>query len=447
MLRVRAMATHISSAGSNKDKHQKVAGAEQQQPFTMDTYGNAWRIGEEGAIQRTDCYLVQPWRSIPSPGGVAPTGCTLLAADAEGFLWTSDGDGLWRLDGRNSASNTDPTTDGRPAAPTMQANVDFAPGFGTWEQFPRESAGLPAAGSITRLIRSPGDGWAQLTFSTGEVLEVNVRPTSADSEGDGSSAGFGEPISRTPPPYAWTPNWQEVARLPGGGNHDVFCTELAGEVWVAGGLTDWWGFPAATHVFDDLWAYNVQSDTWRLASRIPYGTCYCGLSTLDGKIYVVGGADDRASGHRVRLGSDPADKDFVRGIRTVAAYDPSTDSWSTDTPDVRPAVQEECDPGYGPFTLAANGRLYAVTMAHAEMTSWAPGETEWRPEPPPPKALNQISGATLKAADVGSDSAAGDVMYIVCQDGAFSFDTSTGVWLALPPLPGGELTAPHVAGT
>lgn len=240
-----------------------------------------------------------------------------LTADADGFIWVSDGQGLWRLDGRNSATNTDPTDDGRTAAPTTQADIEFAPGFGAWEHL--TSPALPVGSKITRLARSPGEGWAMVSFSTGEILEVNVRPTSASSRGDGSSAGFGEPVSRVPALCpTWTQSWQEVARLPGGGNHDVFCTEeYNGEIFVAGGLTDWWGFPAATHVFDELWAYNHQANTWRLASRIPYGTCYCGLTILEGKVYVVGGADERAPGHRLRLpGSNaPADddkKDFVR---------------------------------------------------------------------------------------------------------------------------------------
>ena len=82
------------------------------------------------------------------------------------------------------------------------------------------------------------------------------------------------------------------------------------------------------------------------------------------------------------------------------------------------------------------------------------------------RVVHQISGATLKhvptttttttttttittttAAASKSDGRKGDVLYIVCQDGAFSFDTAQGEWATLPPVPGGELTAPHVAGT
>jgi hypothetical protein len=37
------------------------------------------------------------------------------------------------------------------------------------------------------------------------------------------------------------------------------------------------------------------------------------------------------------------------------------------------------------------------------------------------------------------------VGYIICQDGCFSFDPRSGVWSELPSVPGGDLTAPHVA--
>ena len=91
-----------------------------------------------------------------------------LTADADGFIWVSDGQGLWRLDGRNSATNTDPTDDGRTAAPTTQADIEFAPGFGAWEHL--TSPALPVGSKITRLARSPGEGWAMVSFSTGEIL-------------------------------------------------------------------------------------------------------------------------------------------------------------------------------------------------------------------------------------------------------------------------------------
>jgi hypothetical protein len=434
MQRAAQIAAHVGQEGmtSTSNPLESAAQATAAQ-VEMDMYGNAWHVLSTGAIMRTDCYVSQPWSLVEPPEGCET--CRLLCVDGEGYVWVSDGSGLWRLDSRNSDSNAPPQESGRGSAPTAQLPVAFSAGFGIWERFPASS--LPAVGgpgSIMSLARGGGDGWACLTFSDGTTLEVNVRPTAVTSSGDGVSGGFGEPIARQPTLPSWSQHWREVARLPGGGNHDVFCAALGDEIFVAGGLTDWWGFPAATHVFQELWAYNPAADRWRVASRIPYGTCYCGLAVLAGKVWVVGGADDRSPGHRpappasclVSASSTPAQPaQWVRGINTVLGYDPKADQW-TEAPALA-QVQQEAHPGYGPFALSAGGRLYAITMAHASMCSWAPGETEWRTERPPPKPLHQISGAQL-----------GGKLYVVCQDGAFCFDpTAAGAaaWRALPQLP------------
>ena len=100
----------------------------------------------------------------------------------------------------------------------------------------------------------------------------------------------------------------------------------------------------------------------------------------------------------------------------------------------RCTAQVAVHPGYGPFTLALDGRLYAITMAHASMFSWKPGEPDWREEPSPPKGMAQMSGAVSEG-----------VGYIIGQDGCFSYDPASGQWTELPSVPGGDLTAPHVA--
>ncbi len=83
-----------------------------------------------------------------------------------------------------------------------------------------------------------------------------------------------------------------------------------------------WGFPADVHVFDELWAYDISADSWTVATRIPYPTCYCGLCTVGDTVWVVGGADDRAPGHRLNK-----DGEYERGINTVVGYRPSDGTW------------------------------------------------------------------------------------------------------------------------
>jgi hypothetical protein len=83
-----------------------------------------------------------------------------------------------------------------------------------------------------------------------------------------------------------------------------------------------WGFPADVHVFDELWAYDISKDNWTVATRIPHPTCYCGLCALGDTVWVVGGGDDRAPGHRLKK-----DGNYERGINKIVGFRPSDGSW------------------------------------------------------------------------------------------------------------------------
>lgn len=204
---------------------------------SLDMYGNEWRC-VDGTIYIQ--IAETRWRAQDAPWVAidAPEGVSMVASDGDGFVWISDGEALWRMDGRKGAASTPPQGN-RDAPPNSQSSARFEAGFGSWVTFPRNESQLPSGGIIA-LARGKYSGWLQVTLANGSSHELNVAPTVA-AGADGSSWGFGKPIVRpvsaTAP--AWAANWLEVARLPGGGNHDVFCAVLNGIVYVAGGLTDW----------------------------------------------------------------------------------------------------------------------------------------------------------------------------------------------------------------
>jgi len=86
-------------------------------------------------------------------------------------------------------------------------------------------------------------------------------------------------------------------------------------------------------------AYDPLTDTWTTRAPMPTPRAAAGVAEVNGLIYVVGGSSSRSpvpGGH----------------VRTVEAYDPVTDTWTT-----KAAMPT---PRYG-FALAeANGVLYAV---------------------------------------------------------------------------------------
>jgi hypothetical protein len=211
----------------------------QSSSSSLDMYGNEWRCCTDGTLSIQ--IAETRWRTQDAPWVTvdAPEDVTMVASDGDGFVWTSDGEGLWRMDGRKGAVNTPPQGN-RSASPNVQSTAPFEAGFGSWIAFPRNESKLPSGG-ITSIARGEHSGWLQVTVADGSVHEVNVAPTAVAANGDGNSSGFGEPIVRPVPaePPMWAADWLEVARLPGGGNHDVFCAVLDGIVYVAGGLTDW----------------------------------------------------------------------------------------------------------------------------------------------------------------------------------------------------------------
>ena len=233
------MAHRVSKLASQLVTSRPVSAQSAQSTSSLlDMYGNEWRcVDGTVSIQIAETR----WRATDGPWVAvdAPEGVSMVASDGDGFVWISDGDALWRMDGRKGAVNTPPQGN-RDASPNSQSSARFEAGFGSWITFPRDGSQLPAGG-ITALARGKYSGWLQVTLVDGSSHELNVAPTAVIAGGDGNSSGFGKPIVRPAPtePPASATDWLEVARLPGGGNHDVFCAVLNGIVYVAGGLTDW----------------------------------------------------------------------------------------------------------------------------------------------------------------------------------------------------------------
>ena len=101
MDRMETIGNHMLASGG--------AGPAGDAAVVADTYGNVWCARASGTIERTDYLQLQPWSPVEPPAGSQV--CNLLTCDVDGFIWISDGIGLWRFDGRNSASNADPQGD------------------------------------------------------------------------------------------------------------------------------------------------------------------------------------------------------------------------------------------------------------------------------------------------------------------------------------------------
>ncbi len=338
------------------------------------------------------------WQLVdPQPDG----DCNLLAIDASGFVWVSaGGSGVHRMDPHQPGDGWHTPT-----------------GAADW------------SGRITAMTRSHADGDLLFGFDDGTLLEVeadsaNTLTTHAivpAGEGGGSidlihvdPLGHiwftsGSQIFRIEAiAQAWQHSWEEVTPLPGG-NHDIFAVELDRQLYVAGGLTAGWDFPAAGRVFAQIFRFDPQTRTWNVAGEMPMARCHNGLTTFEGEVWIVGGRANLDKPHSAR-GLVPLDE--------VIVFDPASGTWR-DAPSLNTARTE-------PVALVSTGRVYAIGGSDNEdsfssVESIGPGENSWRFEAETPRPIRQFAGCVLD-----------DIIYVIGREGAFAYDPGTGTWDDLP---------------
>ena len=387
---------------------------ERGQAALMDSCGNQWVIRAEGDGAGQPWVLpaqaAGPWQPVPIGTEAGDQGWDFLVADASGFVWAGGSHGLRRTDPRHPERGwqrvaVDATRLGAVTALTRAANGEALAGF--------------AAGAVLELDLD-ADGTpivTPLASAAGPVQGLQV-----DHLGRLWVASGRQLFRHAASPGAWQQSWEQRAHLPAG-NHDLFAAELQGQMVTAGGLTSDYGFPARTHVFDQLLAYDATADQWATMARLPFPRCYGGIAWLEGRLWIVGGAanleqPDNPDGPRL-----PLDE--------VLTFDPGSRAWNRG-----PSLSQ---PRLEPVVLAAAGRLWTAGGSGPEGTldlveSLGPGESTWRREPPLPVPLGQAAGCVLDGQ-----------LYFVGAAGLFAFDPIARAWSEPLPAPPSRAQAAQVA--
>ena len=214
----------------------------------------------------------------------------------------------------------------------------------------------------------------------------------------------------TVPTFKANPHWQAMTRMPIS-NHDLTAAALDGKLYIAGGLTADYGFPARSHPFDELWELNSKTWSWRVAAKLFRARIYCATAAFDGKVWVIGGDVIEPDGKRFAVTTveliDPRNGKVTNGIASTIA---------------RPM----------PLALEANRRLYVMGNPRdqydqpGKMESIGVGEKTWRPEPDGPAGMGPLAGAALD----------NKLYVIVPKKGLAIFEAKASRWELIVP-PGG----------
>jgi N-acetylneuraminic acid mutarotase len=248
--------------------------------------------------------------------------------------------------------------------------------------------------------------------------------------------------------YAYDPatnTWTEKKPMAHPAHH-IMLAESGGKIYVFGGFDHLGNDPyIAWHPINNSWMYDPATDTWKALAPMPTPRGAGAAAELNGKIYVVGGANSGIPGNPGAT-VYPTGPDRVVG--TCEVYTIAANSWAkcADMPTAR-----------NHYVLAAvNGKIYAVDgrIGAAYIAGPGPGfssvtdlvevydpaKNSWSDAGRSPMPRGDISGAVyngkicISGGELGST--AGKMAYWAFE----CYDPSKPAWEAWQELPHMQIT-------
>ena len=170
-----------------------------------------------------------------------------VVPDHFGNLWRLENNRLRVQTAQNPGSWADDSHSGLPS--------------GEWRKLTTDDCGLLLISSEVATLRmdprAPSKGW--------------VRAEASDARG--KSATY----------------WEVIGQLPAA-NHDLSGDVMNGKLYLAGGQTAEWGYPATRHIFDEVLEIDGQRRQMQVVGTLLHPRYYNGTSYLNGEIWIVGGS-------------------------------------------------------------------------------------------------------------------------------------------------------------
>jgi hypothetical protein len=215
-----------------------------------------------------------------------------------------------------------------------------------------------------------------------------------------------------------TDTWEEGIPLPQ--PRMVAATGVIdGKIYLAGGY--FWE-EAVTYYLDRLDRFDPDGNFWVTLAPMPTPRSLAAGAVLDGKFYVMGGRNENGKTMQV--------------LDTVEVYDPGTDEWTEIAPLAKP-IEAAAAVTIGGFIFLAGGFDGDLAGYLADTFIYDPHANAWYGGPAIPSPRCSLAGTALfdrYAIFIGG--------YIdgwpPFRDAAEAFDTESGTWVTLAPLPEGR---------
>lgn len=234
-------------------------------------------------------------------------------------------------------------------------------------------------------------------------------------------------VLAVPAALAQAPQWKFAAPLPQAIG-EVYGAALNGKMYVLGGLDNRPGVHAAT---GHNWEYDPASDKWTARKSMPHPSHHLMLAPYQGKLYVFGGF------------VHPKDRDGWQPINDAWVYDPASDNWQQLAPMPTPrgagqAVElggkiyviggarsnKPGDPG-APIGLGSTAQLVVGTVE-----AYDPATNTWRQRAPLGEARNHFFAAAANGRIYAVDGRIG-TCFVTKSSGidiVEEYDPATNLW-------------------
>jgi len=352
-----------------------------------DNQGNTWIGTDVGGLTKFDG---TNWTVYTTDSSELPNNTIYsLASDNQGNVWVGTSGGCAKYDNGNwTVYNTDNS---------------WLPN-NTVRAFAFDDDGNTWIGTNYGLGSFDGENWLKYGTSDSDIPSNKIQSLATDNEGNlwaGTNLGLGLFDGDT-----WTVYKKEDFGLESSDVNDL-TIDIHGNVWICNetgfaqfdgetwkvfstddsGLLDgiitaftsdrdgsvWIGNQYGLVKFDGTnWKqYNTGilegEDTWSKRAYMPTKREELGVCAVNGKIYAIGGTNDRGAS----------------SLSHVEKYDPVTDSWATKSP-MPTAKSRIC-------ASVVNGKIYIMNESDTSVKEYNPVTDTWTTKAAMPKSLNRMS--------------------------------------------------------
>jgi N-acetylneuraminic acid mutarotase len=218
-------------------------------------------------------------------------------------------------------------------------------------------------------------------------------------------------------------------------SHHVAFVSLNDKIYAFGGFTLPDSGPSAWRPLDNAWEYDPAADTWKPLASMPTKRGAAGAAAVNGKIYVVGGANSLP--YVNETGIHPRRPHNVVG--TVDEYDPAANTWRARHPLLLPR-NHHAVAAVGDKIYAIGGRVGAAFISGGSnnvdlVEAYDPAADTWVPMERMPTPRSAIGAGVYNGRILVPGGEVQDRRYLAAFKAVEMYDPALNRWQILPSMP------------